>query len=370
MPKFENKEEYERWKSEKINKTQADSHDKTPEKTTGDPLPQKPEQTSKDSQLRFSKKDLSEFVINFFNENYPGTKKRYVQNLFYGKFIPDQKLKNARRSFYIDNEKVLLLFEGAQGDFILLTDSYFYYATKDEKGMIPLEEIDVIKTGTKNAFDFPITLNEKRIHFRYSVVVTKGLDVLEMFFIKMNLDILKVDIDKPTELQNEIFNKIHIDLIENENIIYVCWDVIDHFFDERDGNHFIVCTSHRLIICTADLNGLKRRVDYPYDHISSIEIKKAPEEILSLLKVCELRIAAVQSVMELNVFKCADMERIRDIVTKQKQKSNTSDKESQNSDLHNITISQEIIKLKNLLESGALTQEEFSEAKKKLLDRL
>ncbi len=70
MPKFKAKEEYEKWRTEQLNKTQENPTIKTPEETKADPLPQKPEQTSQNSQLCFSKKALSDFVDKFLNTAY------------------------------------------------------------------------------------------------------------------------------------------------------------------------------------------------------------------------------------------------------------------------------------------------------------
>lgn len=375
MPKFKDKEEYEKWKTEQLNKAQENPTIKTPEETKADPLPQKPEKTNYDSQLRFSKKDLSDFVVNYFNKNYPGTKKRITQKLFYGKFIPDQKLKTAHNSFApydIHNEKALLLYEGMKEGFIL-TDEFFYYATESDKGKLFLGELYAIKT-TRFPIDlagFSITLNDNRIRFTTPFLFGKELDILQKFFVKMNLEIFELDIDKPTKVQNDIFNNINTVLIDNENIIFVAWNILDHFYDiwlENVQYEFIVCTNYRLIICSFDWAGQKRQVAYSYDDISSTFIKEAPGEISSWLKVCSIRIGAVQSVIDPGGFKCADVEQIQKIVAEKKQK--IFDKKSEDLNLHSVTISDEIMKLKNLFDSGALTQEEFNEAKKKLLDQL
>ncbi len=51
-----------------------------------------------------------------------------------------------------------------------------------------------------------------------------------------------------------------------------------------------------------------------------------------------------------------------------KEKIDEYENDNENTSSHNDNLSDEIIKLNELLKSGALTQEEFEKAKKKLLD--
>lgn len=360
-------EEYEKYKTVKLKKMQEDFSVK------------KPEQAKQDSQLRFSKKELSKFVDNYLNTIYPSVSKWGRQHLFYGKFITnDSRMRSLNYAHYDnDKEKTLLLFDGLERSIengFVITDSNFYYIADGEKGKVSLEEISTIKSGTIGGgmFGFVITLNETQLRFPVPYPFsTKELDVLQKLFIKMSIDILKVDVDKPTKTQYEIFNTINDNLIEGENIMHVAWSISDRFVVTTSGA-FIICTNYRLIVCQFDFNGFKQKIDYPYNTITSISneqrsIQTYLGDMLSSLKLCDMRIGAAQSVIILEGFKCSDVEQIGKIVTERKQKIVSPDK-VQNSISNKLDISEEIMKLKNLFDRGLLTQEEFNKAKKKLLD--
>jgi hypothetical protein len=360
-------EKYEKYKTVKFKKMQEDF-----------PL-KKPEETKQNSQLRFSKKELSEFVDNYLNTIYPNVSKWGSQHLFYGNFITNNSRMRSLEYAHYDNdkEKTLLLFDGLERSIkngFVITDSNFYYIADGEKGKVFLEEISNIKFGTIGGglFGFIILINETMLRFTVPYPFsTKELDILQKLFIKMSIDILKVDVDKPTKSQYEIFNTINNNLIEDENVIHVAWNIIDRFFITTSGA-FIICTNYRLIVCQFDSNGFKQKIDYPYDTVTSISneqrsIQTYFGDILSSLKLCDMRIGAAQSVIKLEGFKCSDVDQIEKIITERKQKI-VSPNKVENSISDSLSISEEIMKLKNLLDNGLLTQEEFNKAKKKLLD--
>ncbi len=297
--------------------------------------------------------------------------------MIYGKFITSKNLTRAYSyaHYDLDNEKILLVFDdnwlGSTKNGFVMTDSYFYYIADGNKGKIPFEEIKTIKTARYlgGLVGFSIMINEQSLRFMVSFPFsTKELDILQGLFIQMNIDILKIDLDKLTNDQEEVSNKIKGNMLEGEKIIFYAWDITDRFFEVDSGTCY-TCTNYRLIICYFNSSGVIRINNIPYDHITSVTIYG--DSIFSLLPACKIRIAAAQSVSILTGLRCSDAEQIEKIVIQQQKNKIGNSTEGQFSASDKIdNMSQEIMKLKNLLDCDALTQEEFNEAKKKLLDQL
>lgn len=158
---------------------------------------------------------------------------------------------------------------------------------------------------------------------------------------------------------------------ENEEVLYAIntnVSVIDNkktVMNNRKGmfslknslNGVVVVTNSRLIFCSSIIGNT---------NIKQIQIKditSIDESINGLTKMGQLRIRGITDTFLINIYKSKISNELKESIYKaqrmQKQANNVT----------NISSADEIVKFKNLLDQGIITQEEFEKKKQELLGK-
>ncbi len=135
-------------------------------------------------------------------------------------------------------------------------------------------------------------------------------------------------------------------------------DIISGFYDSGSG--ILVATNKRLIFVYKGLMWGMKVEDFPFDKISSIqyELGMLTGELIIFASGNEAKIKAVAK-DRCSVF----CENVRSLISNPEKKENTTKVTSTNND----DMLNQLERLAKLKESGALTEDEFLLAKKKLL---
>ena len=319
-----------------------------------------------------TKKELADLADNHFSTLLQGRPDWPFANLFYGPSIPLSKLGNARKAYadYHDQkEKELLLFDntsfGSAREGFLMTDTNIYYSEKrpfekKREGKHPVSNIMTIELGRAFFLGYGIHINGESL-IDLTLMSLKEAMVLQDFFVKISrrkLEGLKEDTKKNKEIQDELIKKVCSYMSEGEEILYFAAGIYL--------NSFAVCTNYRMIFWKGYYRSLfddsKEGVfDIKYDEIVSINYEEYTGDIQlkPIIKPIRLFLHASGSHSRIESLQPFQAEEIIRIVRNQKKQNPNSDKKS---------IVLEIKGLKELLDSGVITQDEFDKAKKKLID--
>jgi hypothetical protein len=323
--------------------------------------------------MNICKNKLVELAENYFDNIMQIETKWPFMHLFCGEFIPDNRILNANQSYAdinLDEEIILLLYDdtiwssGKTG--FIMTDTNFYFAKK-----LPLEKdfeqsgkysmSDVYTIGLQdNLFGYHFLLNGESLTL-FTSLTSKEAEVLHNFFMRLsreNLKSLRNDKEKLTEIQNDITRKLRGYMSDKEIILYLAYGT--------DLKSFVVCTTQCLIINA--WNSCEEEVirDIEYGQISSIDSWENKKGGLEQMLNVRLAVHASGSHTEITFLQPFQIEEIIRIVRNQK----SQNVRKQTNEVRKRNITEEIRNLKDLLDSGALTQEEFNRAKRKLLEQL
>ncbi|MCI8482409.1 MAG: SHOCT domain-containing protein [Clostridia bacterium] len=95
------------------------------------------------------------------------------------------------------------------------------------------------------------------------------------------------------------------------------------------------------------------------------EIKSIDENINGLTKMGQFRIQGITETFVINIFKAKIVDDLRASICKVQEMQKTSNTEISNN--YKLSSADEIMKFKQLLDDGIITQEEFERKKKELL---
>lgn len=79
-----------------------------------------------------------------------------------------------------------------------MTDSNFYYATPKAQGKVSLDALRTIKLNL-DSFYFEIILNDEEVSFDKVHIEKPERELLIDFFIRFNIELLKIDFEKPSD---------------------------------------------------------------------------------------------------------------------------------------------------------------------------
>ena len=121
---------------------------------------------------------------------------------------------------------------------------------------------------------------------------------------------------------------------------------------------FIVVTNKRIIFCSSVLGNTKIK------QILIQDINSIDENINGLTKIGQLRIQGITESFVINIYKSGIINELRTNIYKAQKVQKKINNISNNS---NISNADEILKFKNLLDKGIITEQEFQKKKQELL---
>ncbi len=124
-------------------------------------------------------------------------------------------------------------------------------------------------------------------------------------------------------------------------------------------NGVVVVTNKRIIFCSSVLGNTKIK------QMRIEEIKSIDENINGLTKMGQFRIQGITETFVINIFKAKIVDDLRASICKVQEMQKTSNTEISNN--YKLSSADEIMKFKQLLDDGIITQEEFERKKKELL---
>ncbi|WP_170253834.1 SHOCT domain-containing protein [Acetobacterium paludosum] len=301
-------------------------------------------------------------------------------------------LKNVLKTFtsYHPQEKFLFQFKDSQGQIILVTTANLYFkivfpenASFYSIGSIPKEKlidigisrddqqfqllvnnVPLISTPAAEIQNFDyVTLSEylRRIKAKDFAIDEDQISA----FISLKLD--------PTTL--EITNKF---IDNNEKLVYFAWGL-----DSLSSKKFIICTDHKIILYDRELNTDKC---FNYDEITSISTQKNTVSFLDLsltlgMNPNDTEIHTADGVETIHILYSREAERLIQVYNHYKSEASPRTTQA-NSDVQPETADDQqpsiplkdpiamIEKLAVLKEKGMITEEEFNQKKKDLLEKL
>ena len=121
-------------------------------------------------------------------------------------------------------------------------------------------------------------------------------------------------------------------------------------------NGVIVITNTRIIFCSSIMESTNQK------QILIKDIQSIDENINGLTKTGQLRIRGITDTFLINIYRKGINEEIKQTIY------NLQTREKHNDNTNNISKADEILKFKQLLDDGIITQEEFEKKKKELLN--
>lgn len=367
---------------EKMEATASKAKEKLGEKEDDDALNIIKYENSVNHVSDIPKSKIAEFSNNYFSMMATGGTQFSANKIYFGQSIPNNKLKKAQSTYAdysMDEENALILFDnttmGSATEGFTVTENAFYFNLKNEskklqKGKFFLSEINKLHFPKNSLANFLVAINGERLHLS-GFFNKKTAYVLQSFFNKLfenDLEISKDEAKKflESQINPKILQRIREYMIEGETLTFIAWGL-----DSLTARDFVVCTTKRIIIINRGMFGLQENIrDFEYDIITSIGVKKEGLGLMdTALKQCKLEIHAAGSVFNIDTLQRSEAEQIIKIARKQKQEMQIPQQPIQQV-IEKTDITGEIKKLKELLDAGALDQEEFDTAKKTLLSKM
>lgn len=161
------------------------------------------------------------------------------------------------------------------------------------------------------------------------------------------------------ESNEEVIYAINTNVVVEDNNVTLLKNTKDMFSLKNSLNGVIVITNKRVIFCSSILGNTKIK------QILIRDINSIDENINGLTKMGQFRIQGITETFVINVYKSKVVNNLRASICKAQEIQNQTNINLSNN--YKISNADEIIKFKQLLDNGVITQEEFEKKKQELL---
>jgi|GEM_PF-949170 len=305
----------------------------------------------------------------------------------------ERVLKTVSKTFptYNLQEKFLFRIKDSKGQILILTTSNLYFKIVFPEnnsffgvGFLPKEKL----------FDLSINEDVAQIQLRVNNIplITSPVDAIEKFDIITlseylyrikNNDFIITDDQVNAFIQSKI-DPSTLEILKpfietDDKLVYFAWGL-----DTIDSKKFIICTNKKIVLYEGDPKALKH---FNYDEIASITTQQSAVSFLDLsltlgMNPNDMEIHTIDSSIEkINILYSREAEKViqiynrykKDGSTKEPQETSHSGQEETNTGQSAVPQEDPIAmieKLAALKEKGIITEEEFNQKKKDLLDKL
>jgi len=304
----------------------------------------------------------------------------------------EKALKNILKTFptYTLSEKFLFRFKDAKGQIILVTTSNLYFKVVFPEnnsffsvGSVPKEKIADLSLNQTDEY-FQILVNN------IPIITSISEEIKQFDFITLSEYLYRIKTNDFTitddQVDTFIQSKLDPDTLEivtaitapNEKLIYFAWGL-----DSAASKKFLLCTDKRIILYDRDLNETKI---FDYVEITSLTTKQSTITFLDLsltlgMNPNDTEIHTKDSIETISILYSREAERVIQIYNAHKPGASANESSESPSPGQPTSAFQQpeaqkedpiamIEKLASLKEKGIITEEEFNQKKKDLLEKL
>jgi len=304
----------------------------------------------------------------------------------------EKALKNILKTFpnYKLSEKFLFRFKDSKSQIILVTTSNLYFKVVFPEnnsffcvGSVPKEKIVDISLN-QNDEEFQLLVNN------ITLISSTGNEVKRFDFITLSeyLYRIKTNDFTITDDQVDAFIQSKLDpatlaivktITEpNENLVYFAWGL-----DSAASKKFLLCTDKQILLYNRDLDEKK---SFDYNDITSLTTKQSTVTFLDLsltlgMNPNDTEIHTKDFIETISIFYSREAERVIQIYNDHKPEPPTRESSESPSSEQSASASQQpetpkvdpiamIEKLAGLKDKGIITEDEFNQKKKDLLEKL
>lgn len=308
-------------------------------------------------------------------------------------FVPEKLSERFGKNVPMFNREERVIFhikvDGKQE--LMLSEKAFYFVlntTGNEKylskGRVPLDKINEMSIEITDKAKFKCN-NFVVAEFSLNKSLKEDFISVNEYFNRMknnNFTITDIEVDKI--IREKIGDKISSEIkkymvYDDELLVYFAWGI-----DSVTAKDYIVCTNYQIIILDREMFGATSNIKQLYyeDITSALTEQNSKNNDLTgflletaltaALKTCDLTISVAGAVTKINTLYKVEAERVVQVYHEFRKLSKQAAKQQnvQVVQKNDIDPLEQLKKLKDLLDMGIITEQEFENKKTSLLEKI